>query len=49
MFDLEEILMIKRPETIESLFYLYRVTGDKKYQDIGWEIFTVCTMIYIPK
>ncbi|XP_007475475.1 endoplasmic reticulum mannosyl-oligosaccharide 1,2-alpha-mannosidase isoform X2 [Monodelphis domestica] len=27
-----------RPETIESLFYLYRFTGDKKYQDWGWEI-----------
>ncbi|XP_028910063.1 endoplasmic reticulum mannosyl-oligosaccharide 1,2-alpha-mannosidase [Ornithorhynchus anatinus] len=27
-----------RPETVESLFYLYRLTGDKKYQDWGWEI-----------
>uniref|UniRef100_V9KL28 alpha-1,2-Mannosidase n=1 Tax=Callorhinchus milii TaxID=7868 RepID=V9KL28_CALMI len=27
-----------RPETIESLFYLYRFTQDKKYQDWGWEI-----------
>ncbi|XP_032993217.1 endoplasmic reticulum mannosyl-oligosaccharide 1,2-alpha-mannosidase isoform X2 [Lacerta agilis] len=27
-----------RPETVESLFYLYRFTGDKKYQDWGWEI-----------
>nr|XP_004654168.2 endoplasmic reticulum mannosyl-oligosaccharide 1,2-alpha-mannosidase [Jaculus jaculus] len=27
-----------RPETVESLFYLYRVTGDRKYQDWGWEI-----------
>jgi len=27
-----------RPETLESLFYLYRLTGDKKYQDWGWEI-----------
>jgi hypothetical protein len=27
-----------RPETVESLFYLYRVTGDHKYQDWGWEI-----------
>lgn len=23
---------------MESLFYLYRVTGDRKYQDWGWEI-----------
>ncbi|RGB24792.1 Glycoside Hydrolase Family 47 protein [Rhizophagus diaphanus] len=27
-----------RPETIESLFILYRITGDKKYQDQGWDI-----------
>lgn len=28
-----------RPETVESLFYLYRVTKDQKYRDYGWEIF----------
>jgi hypothetical protein len=28
-----------RPETVESLFYLYRLTGDRQYQDWGWEIF----------
>merc|ERR1711920_165173 len=28
-----------RPETVESLFYLYRLTGDKMYQDWGWKIF----------
>ncbi|KAI7812705.1 mannosidase, alpha, class 1B, member 1b isoform X1 [Triplophysa rosa] len=27
-----------RPETVESLFYLYRFTKDKKYQLWGWEI-----------
>ncbi|XP_007945146.2 LOW QUALITY PROTEIN: endoplasmic reticulum mannosyl-oligosaccharide 1,2-alpha-mannosidase [Orycteropus afer afer] len=27
-----------RPETVESLFYLYRCTGDSKYQDWGWEL-----------
>ncbi|XP_055988953.1 endoplasmic reticulum mannosyl-oligosaccharide 1,2-alpha-mannosidase [Sorex fumeus] len=27
-----------RPETVESLFYLYRLTGDPKYQDWGWEL-----------
>ncbi|RGB32152.1 Glycoside Hydrolase Family 47 protein [Rhizophagus diaphanus] len=27
-----------RPETIESLFILYRVTGDKSYQEKGWKI-----------
>lgn len=28
-----------RPETVESLFILYRLTGDKKYQEYGWTIF----------
>ncbi|KAI8083909.1 glycoside hydrolase [Thamnidium elegans] len=28
-----------RPETIESLFYFYRITGDKTYQDKAWKIF----------
>nr|XP_040050944.1 mannosidase, alpha, class 1B, member 1b isoform X2 [Gasterosteus aculeatus aculeatus] len=27
-----------RPETVESLFYLYRFTGDHKYQHWGWKI-----------
>jgi len=26
-------------ETLESLFYFYRLTGDPKYQDMAWEIF----------
>ncbi|KAJ2715195.1 hypothetical protein H4R19_001335 [Coemansia spiralis] len=30
---------ILRPETIETLFVLYRVTGDTKYQEWGWKIF----------
>ncbi|CAG9768846.1 unnamed protein product [Ceutorhynchus assimilis] len=28
---------ILRPETIESYFYLYRLTKDEKYRDWGWE------------
>lgn len=28
-----------RPETVESLFILYRLTKDKKYQEYGWSIF----------
>ena len=28
-----------RPETVESLFYMYRFTKDKKYRDWGWQIF----------
>ncbi|KAL7929065.1 glycoside hydrolase family 47 protein [Trichoderma chlorosporum] len=37
---------ILRPETLESLYYAYRVTGDSKYQDLSWAAFsainTVC-------
>lgn len=28
-----------RPETVESLFYMYRFTQDKKYREWGWQIF----------
>ncbi|KAJ2832025.1 hypothetical protein J3B01_005054 [Coemansia erecta] len=28
-----------RPETVESLFVMYRITGDQKYQEWGWQIF----------
>ncbi|KAL0078434.1 glycoside hydrolase [Phycomyces blakesleeanus] len=28
-----------RPETLESLFYFYRMTGDPSYQDKAWTIF----------
>lgn len=28
-----------RPEFIESLFYLYRLTGEEHYREKGWEIF----------
>ncbi|WVZ87033.1 hypothetical protein U9M48_033734 [Paspalum notatum var. saurae] len=30
---------ILRPETVESLTYLWRLTGNKTYQDWGWDIF----------
>ncbi|KAM7268977.1 hypothetical protein ACFE04_024474 [Oxalis oulophora] len=30
---------ILRPETIESLFYLWRFTGNTTYQEWGWNIF----------
>ncbi|XP_004848847.1 endoplasmic reticulum mannosyl-oligosaccharide 1,2-alpha-mannosidase [Heterocephalus glaber] len=43
--DLKDVIVkpadrhnLLRPETVESLFYLYRLTGDHKYQDWGWEI-----------
>ncbi|RYR36357.1 hypothetical protein Ahy_A10g051335 isoform C [Arachis hypogaea] len=28
-----------RPETVESLFVLYRITEDPKYREWGWQIF----------
>lgn len=28
-----------RPETIESIFIYYRITGDTSYQDKAWELF----------
>lgn len=28
-----------RPETVESLFYMWRVTGDPKWREWGWNIF----------
>ncbi|XP_017281026.1 endoplasmic reticulum mannosyl-oligosaccharide 1,2-alpha-mannosidase [Kryptolebias marmoratus] len=27
-----------RPETVESLFYMFRFTGDAKYRDWGWDM-----------
>jgi endoplasmic reticulum Man9GlcNAc2 1,2-alpha-mannosidase len=30
---------LQRPETVESLFMLWRITGDPKYREWGWEIF----------
>lgn len=30
---------LQRPETVESLYYLYKLTGDEKYRVWGYEIF----------
>ncbi|MCJ1405037.1 mannosyl-oligosaccharide alpha-1,2-mannosidase [Xylographa trunciseda] len=30
---------LQRPETIESLFYMWRITGDIMYREWGWEMF----------
>lgn len=29
---------ILRPETVESYFVMYRLTGDQTYRDWGWEV-----------
>lgn len=30
---------LQRPETVESLFYMWRITGEEKYREWGWEMF----------
>lgn len=30
---------LQRPEALESLFYMYRITGDETYRHWGWEMF----------
>lgn len=30
---------IGRPEAIESIFYMYRMTGDEQWRDKGWRMF----------
>ena len=32
-------LSLQRPEALESMFYMWRLTKDKKYREWGWEIF----------
>ncbi|RYP10719.1 hypothetical protein DL764_000509 [Monosporascus ibericus] len=34
---------ILRPEAIESVFIMYRVTGNPAYMDLGWDMFTAIT------
>lgn len=28
-----------RPEALESLFYMYRITGEPRYQDMAWDMY----------
>jgi mannosyl-oligosaccharide alpha-1,2-mannosidase len=30
---------ILRPEAIESVFYMYRITGEQRWRDVGWTMF----------
>lgn len=30
---------LQRPETVESLVYMWRITGEEKYREWGWEMF----------
>jgi mannosyl-oligosaccharide alpha-1,2-mannosidase len=33
-----EKMYLLRPETVETYFYLWRITHDQKYRDWGWEV-----------
>jgi mannosyl-oligosaccharide alpha-1,2-mannosidase len=37
--DVTSRAYILRPEAIESVWYMYRITGDKKWQNQGWKMF----------
>lgn len=37
--DADDRLFYSRPETIESLFIAFRLTGDERFRKYGWEIF----------
>jgi len=39
VFTIGQAKYILRPETIESLFILYRITGKIQYREWGWTIF----------
>lgn len=38
-FTVQAAHYLLRPETVESLFLVYRMTGDPQYQEMGWKIF----------
>lgn len=37
--DVCAILTVSRPEALESVFIMYRITGDKSLQDTAWRMF----------
>jgi mannosyl-oligosaccharide alpha-1,2-mannosidase len=40
MAELSSRLYILRPEAIESVFIMYRITGDEHWRQKGWQMFT---------
>jgi mannosyl-oligosaccharide alpha-1,2-mannosidase len=40
MVTLDERKYILRPEAIESVFYMYRMTGEEYWREAGWNMFT---------
>ncbi|KAK6427725.1 hypothetical protein LTR81_000069 [Elasticomyces elasticus] len=41
--DIADRRYILRPEAIESVFILYRITGEQRYQDAAWDMFMAIT------
>lgn len=41
--NIDDTRYILRPETIESVFILYRITGDEKYREVAWTMFEAIT------
>lgn len=39
-FRAKDTSYLLRPETIESIFYLYRITGKEEFRDIAWNMWT---------
>jgi mannosyl-oligosaccharide alpha-1,2-mannosidase len=39
MSELYMLIRDSRPEAIESVWYMYRITGDATWQDKGWKMF----------
>jgi mannosyl-oligosaccharide alpha-1,2-mannosidase len=37
--DIRDQRYLLRPEAIESVFYMYRITGKQEYQDMAWTMF----------
>lgn len=35
----QDLHNLQRPETVESLFYMWRITEDEMYREWGWEMF----------
>lgn len=38
-FDYAVVDYVLRPEVLESVFYAYRSTGDRRWQDLAWQAF----------
>ncbi|KAJ7509692.1 glycoside hydrolase family 47 protein [Mycena galericulata] len=38
-YSVKQTGYLLRPETVESLYYMWRVTGETKWREMGWRIF----------